>query len=68
VDNMTRLIADYAASLSFEELPPAVVHAATQYVVDSLGCAGASYECAPAAAVPHRRLHSLLPSRLPALR
>jgi 2-methylcitrate dehydratase len=48
VDNTTRLIADYAASRSFDELPEPVVHAATQYLVDSLACAIASYECAPA--------------------
>ncbi len=48
MDNLTRLIADYASSLSFEELPAEVVHAATQRTVDSLACAIAAYRCEPA--------------------
>ena len=48
MDQTTRLIADFAASLSFDELPEHVVRAATQYLVDSLGCAIAAYDCAPA--------------------
>ncbi|MFQ5849518.1 MAG: MmgE/PrpD family protein [Candidatus Binatia bacterium] len=48
MDNLTRLIADYASSLTFEELPDEVVHAATQRMVDSLACAIAAYECEPA--------------------
>ncbi len=48
MDNLTRLIADYASSLSFDELPEEVVHAATQRMVDSLACAIAAYRCEPA--------------------
>lgn len=48
MDNLTRLIADYASSLTFEELPDEVVHAATQRMVDSLACAIAAYRCQPA--------------------
>ena len=45
MDDLTRFIADYAANLSFEELPDEVVHAATQRMVDSLACAIAAFEC-----------------------
>ena len=48
MDNLTRLIAQYGSSLSFEELPDEVVHAATQQMVDSLACAIAAYGCEPA--------------------
>jgi 2-methylcitrate dehydratase len=48
VDQMTRQIADFAAGVSFDELPEEVVHAATRYVVDSLACAIAAYDCEPA--------------------
>ena len=48
VDNLTRLIAGYASTLVFEELPEEVVHAATQRMVDSLACAIAAYRCEPA--------------------
>ncbi len=48
MDQTTRLIADFAASLSFDDLPAPVVHAATQYLVDSLGCAIAAHDCTPA--------------------
>ncbi len=62
MDNLTRLIANYASSLSFEELPEEVVHAATQRAVDSLACAIGAYRCEPAqiglrlarGAAPHR--------------
>lgn len=48
MDNLTRMIADYASNLSFDDLPDEVVHAATQRMVDSLACAIAAYECEPA--------------------
>jgi len=48
MDNLTRLIANYAATLTFEDLPEEVVHAATQRMVDSLACAIAAYRCEPA--------------------
>lgn len=45
VDGLTFAIAEYAASLSFGELPPDIVHAATQRLVDALGCAVGAYGC-----------------------
>jgi 2-methylcitrate dehydratase len=48
VDELTRRIAAFSAGLTFDDLPEAVVHAATRYVVDSLACAIAAYDCEPA--------------------
>lgn len=64
MDNLTRLIADYASSLSFEELPAEVVHAATQRTVDSLACAIAAYRCEPAQ-IALRLAQRAVPERYP---
>jgi 2-methylcitrate dehydratase len=48
MDRITRDIAALAASLDFERLPGAVVHAAKQRLVDSIGCAIGGYRCAAA--------------------
>lgn len=64
MDNLTRLIADYASSLSFEELPAEVVHAATQRTVDSLACAIAAYRCEPAQ-IALRLARRAVPERYP---
>ena len=64
MDNLTRLIADYASSLSFEELPAQVVHAATQRTVDSLACAIAAYRCEPAQ-IALRLARRAVPERYP---
>jgi 2-methylcitrate dehydratase len=42
---MTRRIAEFAASASFDRLSETDVHRATQCVVDSLACAVAAYQC-----------------------
>jgi 2-methylcitrate dehydratase len=47
MDNLTRLIAEYAGGLSFAELPAEVVHAAKQRMIDSLACAIAAHDCRP---------------------
>ncbi len=64
MDNLTRLIADYASSLSFEELPEEVVHSATQRMVDSLACAIAAYRCEPAQ-IGLRLARGAAPQRFP---
>lgn len=64
MDNLTRLIADYAWSLTFEELPDPVVHAAKQRLVDTLACAIAAYECEPAG-IGRRLSHGARPQRYP---
>ena len=45
MDNLTRQIADFAAQLSYEHLPDKVVAAATRFLVDSLACGIAAYDC-----------------------
>ena len=64
MDNLTRHIAEYASSLSFEELPEEVVHAATQRMVDSIACAVAAYDCKPAE-IGLRLARGALPERYP---
>ena len=45
MDNLTRQIAGFAAELSYEKLPDEVISAATRFLVDSLACAIAAYDC-----------------------
>lgn len=45
MDNLTRRIADFAAEFSYEKLPDEVIAAATRFLVDSLACAIAAYDC-----------------------
>ncbi len=45
MDNQTRQIADFAAELSYEQLPDEVIAAATRFLVDSLACAIAAHDC-----------------------
>jgi 2-methylcitrate dehydratase len=48
MDTITRQIADYASASRFEHLPEDTVHAATQRLVDALGCALGAADCEPA--------------------
>jgi 2-methylcitrate dehydratase len=48
MDTITRQIAEYASALAFEDLDTATVQAATQRVIDALGCALAAHDCEPA--------------------
>jgi 2-methylcitrate dehydratase len=48
MDSITRSIAEYAAGARFAELSDAAVRAATQRLIDSLGCALGAYDCQPA--------------------
>jgi 2-methylcitrate dehydratase len=48
VDDLTRSMAAYAAQAQFTELPPAAISAISLRIVDSLACAIAAYDCAPA--------------------
>jgi 2-methylcitrate dehydratase len=49
MDAITSQIADFAAALAYRDLPPEVVHAARQHLIDSLGCAIGGYRCEAAA-------------------
>ncbi len=48
MDKITGRIAEFAATLNFEDLDRETVHAATQRLVDSLGCALGAHGCEPA--------------------
>ena len=45
MDRITKTIAEYASSLTFEQLDAATVHAATQRLIDTLGCAAGAHDC-----------------------
>jgi 2-methylcitrate dehydratase len=48
MDNLTRQIAQFATELSFEDIPENVTASATRFLADTLGCAIAAHDCAPA--------------------
>jgi 2-methylcitrate dehydratase len=48
MDSITRTITDYASSAQYGDLTDAVVHAAVQRLIDSLGCAVGAHDCGPA--------------------
>lgn len=64
MDNLTARLAEYAAGLRFEELPPEVVRAATQRLVDALACAIGGYRCTQAE-IGRRLARGVAPERYP---
>jgi 2-methylcitrate dehydratase len=48
VDTITKQIAEYASSQSFNSLDEATRHAATQRLIDALGCGLGAHDCEPA--------------------
>ncbi len=48
MDNITRKIAAYASSLTFNHLDEATRHAITQRLIDALGCGLGAHDCEPA--------------------
>jgi 2-methylcitrate dehydratase len=62
VDTLTRVIAEYAGSLSFRHLPPEIVHATKQRLVDTLACAVGGYGC-EAVAIGRRLAQGAVPQR-----
>jgi 2-methylcitrate dehydratase len=48
MDSITKKIAGYASSLSFNSLDEATRHAATQRLIDALGCGLGAHDCEPA--------------------
>ena len=64
MDNLTSRMAEYAAGLRFEDLPPEVVRAATQRLVDSLACAIGGYDCLQAE-ISRRLARGAAPERYP---
>lgn len=64
MDGLTRLIAEGAAGIAFEDLPEEVVHAASQRMVDSLACAVAAYR-SETAQIGVRLARGATPERYP---
>ncbi len=48
MDSITHKLAEYSSASNFDGLTDESVHAATQRLVDSLGCALGAYDCEPA--------------------
>ena len=48
MDSITHKIAEYSSTSKFDDLTEESVHAATQRLIDSLGCALGAYDCEPA--------------------
>ena len=64
MDNLTRVISEYAAGLSFDELPSAVRTAATHCMVDTLACAVGAYQCEQAT-IARSLVRGAVPEHLP---
>jgi 2-methylcitrate dehydratase len=45
MDNLTRQLAEFAASLTYQQIPPAIVHHAKRSLADSIGCAFGGRDC-----------------------
>lgn len=45
MDNLTRQLADHAVALTYDAIPPAVLHRARQSLINSLGCALGGRDC-----------------------
>ena len=48
MDRITKQVAGFASTLRFEDLSEETVHAATQRLIDSLGCGLGAHDCEPA--------------------
>ena len=64
MDNVTRKIADYAASARYDDLTGECVHAAVQRLIDSLGCAVGAHDCEPAR-IGRRLANNQTPGKYP---
>jgi 2-methylcitrate dehydratase len=64
MDEITTAIAGFAATLSFERLPAAVVHEAKRHLLDTLACAVGGYGC-DAAEMGRRIASGAAPTRHP---
>jgi 2-methylcitrate dehydratase len=48
MDKITHQLAEYSSSAKFDDLTHEAVHAATQRLIDSIGCATGAHDCEPA--------------------
>jgi 2-methylcitrate dehydratase len=64
MDSITHKLAEYSSASKFNDLTEESVHAATQRLVDSLGCALGAYDCEPAQ-IGRRLAAGQLPGKYP---
>jgi 2-methylcitrate dehydratase len=66
MDRTTDLLSTYACQLSYQDLPPAVVHQVKRTLVDTLGCALGAFHAEPAVIARRMagRVRSSQPSRV----
>jgi 2-methylcitrate dehydratase len=64
MDRIASAIAEHAASLAYDALPPAVVHGAKQHFIDTIACALGGFRC-DAAAIGRRIAAGAVPALLP---
>ena len=66
MDKITHEIAEYSSASTFGDLTDESVHAATQRLIDSLGCALGAHDCEPAQ-IGRRLADGQLPGKYPAM-
>jgi 2-methylcitrate dehydratase len=64
VDQTTKSIAEFAAGLSFDQIPAAIVHSAKQHLIDTIGCAFGGHHC-PTATIGRRIAEGAAPRLYP---
>ena len=66
MDQITQYLSSYAADLTYEDLPPEVVHKAKGLLIDSLGCAIGGYTSEPGK-IARRIAGRVFPREMPAI-
>jgi 2-methylcitrate dehydratase len=64
MDNLTREIAEFAAELSYDQLPEETIRAVIRFLVDSLACGAAAHDC-ESAKIGLRLARGAVPDRYP---
>jgi 2-methylcitrate dehydratase len=66
MDRTTELLSSYACRLTYQDLPPEVVHQVKRTLIDTFGCALGGFSAEPSAIARHlaSRVNSSLPSRI----
>jgi 2-methylcitrate dehydratase len=62
MDNLTRRLASFASSLTYEQIPPEILHHARRSLIDSIGCAFGGLDC-EAARIGRRIVEGAAPLR-----
>src|SRR5262245_27704252 len=64
MDHTTELLSTYACRLTYQDLPPEVVHQVKRTLIDTIGCALGGFSAEPSAIARHlaSRVNSSLPS------